>query len=219
MLTVVIKHDGEENVTKLTYNNLWKEIKNIPDAELLVELDWFDAIPKAKNDYICFVESDCLVTSGYFASQLGLMKKNKHFRKMAVMSSSTSVKNWANKLYGYSIGDNYADGIVPNKNKSSNQPYPVEIAYIPGSIIRIGMLKKLIDIEKPIKTIQKDLSYLSTLLSIGFWSQGQGNGIGNMVYINPNAGYCTTEEYVNDIAHVPVEIPENIIKMFKSQVI
>jgi len=217
MITVVIKNNGEENVIKLTYSNLWREIKDIPGAELIVENDWMDAVFKVKNDYICFVEADCLVTSGYFISQLGLMKKNKHFRKMAVMSSSTAVSRWDNKIYGYNVGNKHMDGVMPNKSKVSSQPYPVEIAYIPGSIIRMSMLGRLITDMELAKGWQDDLVYFSTMLSIGFWSQGVGNGIGNMVYINPNASYCTTEDYVNDIAKIDAGVSEQTFSMFRSQ--
>ena len=217
MLTVVIKNDGEESVVRLTYHNLWKEIKDIPGAELIIENDWLDAIQKVSNDFICFVESDCLVTSGYFQSQLGLMKKNKYFRKMAVMSSATSVKIWANKIYGYNVGQSHMDGVIPNKVKKSTSPYPVEIAYIPGAIVRVSMLGRLLEEMKPVPGWQSDLVYFSTQLSLGFWSQGVGNGIGNMVYINPNASYATTEDYVNDISRIDTDLPEQTFKMFRSQ--
>lgn len=218
MLTVVIKNNGEDKVVSMTYANIWKEIKDIPEAELLVEWDWLDALSKTKNSYICFVEADCLVTSGYFQSQLGLLKKNKHFRKMAVMSSATSVSTWVNKIYGYNIGNSHMDGVIPNKVKKSTQPYTVEVAYIPGAILHVGMLGKLVETLKPAKGWQEDLVYFSTKLSLGFWSQGVGNGgMGNMVYINPNASYCTTEEYVNDIAKIDTDTPEETFKMFRSQ--
>ena len=76
MLSVVILDSNEPNVIKLTYENLFKEIKQIPDAELLVSPDWFDALPAINNKYVCFVEADCLVSSGYFSSQIGLFQKN-----------------------------------------------------------------------------------------------------------------------------------------------
>lgn len=197
MLTVVIKDSGEENVVKLTYENLWKELKDIPGAELIVRKNWLDSttLANTKNKYICFVEADCLVNSGYFSSQIGLLKKNPYFRKLAMFSSSTAVTNWANKFYGYNVGNSYVDGIAPNKDKKSNQPYPVQISYLPGAIVRVNMIGALLLNMKPNTSWENDLVFLSTQVSLGFWRQGDGN----RVYINPNATYLTTEEYVNDL--------------------
>ena len=91
MLTVVIRDGGEPRVTQLTYENLWKELKDIPNAELVVLKDWFSAVATTKNKYVSLVEPDCLVSSGYFASQLGLLKKDPYFRKLAMLSSVTGL--------------------------------------------------------------------------------------------------------------------------------
>mgnify|MGYP003450299095 FL=1 len=104
MLSVVILDDGEPNVIKLTYENLHKETKQIQDSELIVAKDWFDALSVIKNKYVCLVEPDCLVSSGYFSSQMGLFKKNPYMRKLAMLSSATGVNNWANRVYGYKLG-------------------------------------------------------------------------------------------------------------------
>lgn len=194
MITVIIKDNGEENVVRLTYENLWRELKDIPGAELYALKNWFD-MPQINNKYVCFVEADCLVNSGYFSSQLGLIKKNPYLRKLAMFSASTGVNNWANKFYGYNVGNNYSDGIIPNRTKKSTQPYPIQIAYVPGAVIRYSMLVPLLDKLKANNSWENDLVFLSTQLSLGFWRQGDGN----RVYINPNATYVTTEEYVNAI--------------------
>lgn len=221
MLTTIIKNDGEDNVTRLTYENLWREMKDIPGAEIIVSEDWFDYLPKIKNIYVCFVEADCLVGSGYFTSQMNLFKKDPMFRKMAVMSSSTCVGNWANRFYGYSVNNDYSNGVVPILDKKSKVPYPVEIAYVPGAIMRVKMLVKLMDTMKLPANYMADLVYFSTLISLGFWRQGMGKGkdalgTGNRVYINPNSTYVTTESYVNDISNIAVEI-DDIKQIFKRE--
>lgn len=201
MITIAIRDNGEPNVIKLTYENLHKELKDIPGADLIVVDNWFDAIPRAKkNLYVCFVEADCLVSSGYFASQLGLFKKNPYFRKLAMLSSATGVNDWGNRFYGYSLGNNYTDGIIPNKDKKSNVVYPIQIGYVPGALIRIGMLTKVLNDLKLNNGIERDLVYLSTVLSLGFWGQGDGN----RVHINPNTTYVSTEDYINELGK-PVE--------------
>ena len=213
MITIIIKNDGEESVVKLTYDNIWREIKDIPDAEIIVANHWFDAISEVKNNYVCLVEADCLINSGYFSSQIGLLKKNPHFRKIAVMASATAVNQWHNKFYGYSLGDNYADGVIPNKKNKSSSPYPVQIAYIPGAIIRVGMLRRLLQDSKATNGWESNLTRLSALVSLGFWSQGDGN----RVHLNPNASYCTTEDYVNDIGRFDIPVPGALINMFQKE--
>ena len=203
MLSVIIKNNGENSVIQLTYENLWKELKDIADAELIVSEDWFEPLHRVKNRYICFVEADCLVNSGYFTSMMGLFKKDPFLRKLAMLSSVTGVNDWANKFYGYQIGNNHADGIIPVTEKKSNKVYPIQIGYFPGSILRVNMLKELLKELKPKSGWQEDLVFLSTQISLGIWSGGIGDKewafSGNRVHINPNSTYVSTEDYVNDI--------------------
>lgn len=211
MLSVVIQDNDEPNVIKLTFQNLWKELKDIPDAELLVSKEWLS--PTTKNTYVCFVEADCLVSSGYFTSQLGLFKKNPMFRKLAMQSSSIGVNNWANKFYGYQLGENYAEGILPVREKHSSSVYPVQIGYVPGAIIRKKMLADALNTEGIKSTRDMNLVELSTRLSLAFWSQGDGN----RVHINPNTSYVTTEDYVNDIGKFNSKADQKLVDMFKKE--
>lgn len=201
MLTVAIRDNGESNVIKLTYENLHKELKDIPGADLIVVDHWLDAIPRAKkNNYICFVEADCLVNSGYFTSQVGLFKKNPYFRKLAMLTSAIGVNDWSNRFYGYSLGNNYSDGVIPNKDKKSSGVYPVQIGYVPGALIRVSMLTRVCSDLKLSNGVEQNLIHLSTVLSLAFWSQGDGN----RVHINPNTTYVSTEDYINNIGK-PIE--------------
>jgi len=220
MITVIILDNNEPKVIELTYENLWRELKDIPGSELVVSDEWFTPLQRVKNPYVCFVEPDCLVTSGYFSSQMGLLKKNPMFRKIAMMSSATGVNNWANKFYGYNIGNDYADGILPNKEKKSNQVYPVQIGYVPGSIISMSILMPTIREVKPTNRWKKDLVFLSTQLSLAFWTGGIGTKpssySGNRVHINPNVTYVTTEDYVNDIGKFKHD-GANLADLFKRE--
>lgn len=202
MLTVIIKDNGEPRVIQLTYENLWRELKDIPNAELVVSKDWYGPLSSIKNKYVCFVESDCLVSSGYFASQIGLLKKDPYFRKLAMLSSVTGVNNWANRFYGYRIDKEHNNAVTPNLRKQSSSVDAVQIAYVPGSIIRVSMLKKALISSKG-GLLSDDLVTFSTNLSLAFWRQGDGNRI----HINPNAVYVTTENYVNDLGklHFPAD--------------
>lgn len=214
MLTVVIKDNGEERVVKYTYELLWRELKDIPGAELVVSDDWFAPVQTTKNKYICFVEADCLVNSGYFVSQMALFQKNPYFRKLAMLSSCVGVKHWVNCFYGYSLGVDFVDGIKPNRTKKSSQVYPVQVGYVPGAIVRVSMLKEALTTMKPIENSDRDLVLLSTQISLAFWKQGDGNRI----HLNPNTTYVTTEDYVNDICSVDIDI-EDLLTMFTKEAI
>lgn len=194
MITVIIRDDGEDKVVKLTYENLWRELKNIPDAEILVEQDWFNGLPKVKTKFVCFVETDCLVTSGYFESLYGFIKKNPLLGHLAVLSTATAVGTWAVRFFGYSLGNTYSDGIVPNLDKKNTKLpfYTVQIAYIPGALLRTSMVREVVDKAK-INGRDMDLVEMSTRLSLEFWRKKW------MVYIAPNSTYCSTEKYLNDI--------------------
>jgi hypothetical protein len=223
MITVVIKNDGEPKVIQLTYQNLWKELKDIPGAELKINADWFEELPKTKNTFICFVEADCLVSSGYFASMLGLFNKSRMLRKLAMMSSSTGVENWANKFYGYSIQKaEYGDDelsiiqpvVQPNKEMKSRGVYPVQIGYMPGSLIRVATLKNMLNETNFNPDSSGDLVYLSTQISLGFWRHGDGN----RVHLNPNSAYVTTEKYVNDLGQFDPQASD-VMEKFEKELI
>lgn len=223
MLTVIIKNDGEPNVVGLTYQNLWKELKDIPEAELIVAEDWFGTLPRVKTPYVCFVEADCLVNSGYFTSMVGLYKKSRMLRKLAMLSSSTGVNNWANKFYGYSIKKEWTGAppvevkqpfVQPNKEMKSRGVYPVQIGYVPGALIHVKMLRVLLDDGDFRGQYDHDLVELSTRLSLGFWRQGDGN----RVHINPNGTYVTTESYVNDLGKFDPKATD-LMEMFERETI
>lgn len=211
MITVIIKDNGEPNVIKLTYENIWRELKDIPDAELVVAEHWMDAI-NPKNIYTCFLESDCLVSSGYFSSQLGLFKKNPMFRKLSMLSSSAAVNYWHNRFFGYTTGNDYTEAVIPVREKKSRSVYPVRVGYVPGAIMRTSMLIEALKETEANPTWEDDLVFFSTKLSLAFWQQGDGNP----VHINPNTTYVSTEEYVNDIGKFEHD-GEGLLAMFKKE--
>lgn len=216
MLSIIILNSDEPNVIKLTYENLLKEIKDLPDAELLVEDNWFNALPHINNKYVCFVESDCLVNSGYFTSQMGLFNKSSHLRKLAMLSSAVGVDNWAVRVYGYRLGDKAVDGVLPVTGKVSDSVHPIQIGYLPGSVVRVNMLQKALETLKfngdPGKM---DLVRLSTEISLAFWDQGDGN----RVHINPNTTYVTTEKYVNEVCEYSPKPSDQVLNIFKKEYI
>lgn len=200
MLTVVLaKQKVEQTVIDLTKENMKRELKSVNNSELLITEGWSEGIGKCKTEYICLIEPDCLVSSGYFASQVGLFKKNPMYRQLGIMTSSTSIVNWANKIYGYDLADRQTLGVVPIKHPASSAPYRLPIAYIPGSIMRLSTLKRVLEnnrkdhiIGSGLMKLSADLTYFSTMVSLAFWR------LDSHICINPNASYCTTEDYVGE---------------------
>lgn len=214
MITVIIRDNGEPRVIQLTYENIWKELKDIPGAELVVATDWFDAVKNVKNKFVCLVEADCLVSSGYFNSLAGHMRKNPQLGKLGILSTATAVNNWAVKFFGYSLGDGYSQGVIPNKEKKATSLgfYTLQVAYIPGSIIRTHMLQDMLEMLEANSSWQEDLVFMSTMLSIGFWRKNW------MINIAPNSTYCTTEEYVNDIGKFETQTVDLAKKFVKESI-
>lgn len=212
MISVVILDNGEHNVVQLTFENLYKELKDIYGSELLIKDKWFN-LENIKNRYVCFVEADCLVESGYFEAMLEKFKEKGYSRNMAMMSSSTSVNYWNNKIYGYHLGE--LDGIVPNRQPKSRVPFTVEVAYIPGAIIRVSMLKTIL---KDFNHQTNDLVYLSSELSMAFWKKSaESQGKGYRIYLNPRISYLTTEGYVNDLGKFNPNLTDNVMNLFAKE--
>lgn len=209
MVSVVILDGGEPNVIQLTFENLYSELKDIYGAELLVRDKWFD-LDGINNRCVCFVEPDCLVSKGYFKSLLTDFKGRGGFSQVtAVMSGATAVNYWDNKIYGYKVGAEI-QGILPNREKKSTSHFPVQVAYIPGAIMRTSMLRTALEELNP-NNLSADLVYMSSELSLEFWRKGY------RVNLNPRATYLTTEDYVNDIGDFGIPASQNLVTMFKRE--
>lgn len=224
MLTVILKNCDEPTVIELTMENISKELRNIKDSELILSDKWWGELPMSGNDFVCYLESDCLVNSGYFDSMMGLFKKNPYYRKLAMMSSATGINYWGDRVYGYSVGKEWSDQsqmkgaeglqtlnghVYPIRNKKSSNPYPVQVGYFPGAIIRVNALK---DVIKEVGN-HEDLLELSTRLSFALWDTGR------RVHINPNTTYVTTETYVGKKSSFEPKVPTKIKDMFDKETI
>lgn len=213
MITILIKDNGEKKVTDMTYELLYRELKDIPNAEMRVVKDWVESLPEVKTKLVCFVESDCLVSSGYFSSLLGTLKKNSYeLNKMAVLASTTAVKNWAVRFYGYNLGNSYSERIVPNLTKKQTKIpfYTIQIAYIPGAIMRTNFIRQIVKECNLPRNWYDDLVFFSTTVSLTLWKHNW------MVYLAHNPTYCTTEDYVNDISVFELE-DKTLLKKFKAE--
>lgn len=218
MVSVVIRH-GEPNVVKYTFELLYKELKDIPGSELLVK-DW--SVEHIKNKFVCFVEADCLVSPNYFKEQIEAFSKLSP--RVIVLSPTTGVKYWDNKIYGYRLSPDFDSTVLPiRKPKTTYAPYPVQIGYIPGSIIRTSSLKRIIK-NLRIDGLENDLIYYSSMVSLGIWNQGitsspkhKEGQLGTQIYVNPNVSYCTTEDYVNDVGRYDETFDDRLITLFNRE--
>jgi len=193
MITLAIQRTSEPTVIEMTREQLSKELSQVHGSELLIVDSWGEGIAKCRTEFLCMVEDDCLVNSGYFSSLIGLFKKNPYYRQLGMMGSSVGVKTWADKIYGYQVGNNYKDGVTPLKVSTSTSPYKVQIVFVPGALIRMSMLKRIMK-DVNIDKFSKDLVYFSTMLSLEFWRHD------GHVSVNPNTTYVTTEDYVGEKA-------------------
>lgn len=213
MVSVVIIDNGEPNVIRLTFENLYGELKDIYGSELLIRDRWFD-LEGVKNKFVCFVEADCLVSKGYFKTLLGDFMRKGSSRTEAVISSATAVNYWDNLIYGYATSfDN--QGVYPNRESKSTNSFAVQIAYIPGAIIRVGMLKPCLKDM----FIYDNLVRMSAELSMSLWERAvisKGKG-GFKVYLNPKVTYLTTENYVNDIGKFDVPVHGDVVNIFSRE--
>lgn len=217
MVSVIVLDNGEPSVIQYTFEKLYTELKDISGSELLIKKEW--EITHVKNRYVCFVEADCLVSEGYFKKQLEMFKTLSP--RVTMLSSVTAVRRWDNCIYGYFIDD---ARIIPNRKSKSKRSYPVQIAYIPGTIIRTSSLNKLLKQITIPKGYLNDLVYYSSLVSLNSWEKGlifddkhpEGQ-LGSQLYLNPEVTYATTEDYANDLADFPELLNEKVTRLFEKE--
>lgn len=217
MVSCIILDKGEQSVVQYTFEKLYTELKDVFGSELLIKKDW--DVSHIKNRFVCFVEPDCLVSEDYFKKQLELFQTLSP--RVTMLSSSTAVKHWDNRIYGYFIEDTK---VIPNRKPKANRSYPVQIAYIPGTIIRTSSLRKLLKQMPLPKGYENDLVYYSSLISLSSWEKGltfddkhpEGQ-LGSQIYINPNVTYVTTEDYVNDLADFPELLNKKVVRLFEKE--
>lgn len=201
MLSLILLRNAEPTVVQLTMENLQKELQALNGAELLIEDDWLTGVKKARHNLVCLVEADCLVSSGYFSSMMGLFEKNSHYRQLVMLCSAFGVNNWAPKYYGYETDDRWSKSVelngsevstkvsklVPQVKNKSTEPYAVDFSYVPGAVIRRNAL---LDITKDTSLLSRRTNTVK--MSAGICRLFQGTD--RHIFINPNTTYVTTQE-------------------------
>lgn len=220
MITVIIKNNGGHRGLVDTKKAILRELQDIPGSEVIAAEDWLEALDVVKTRFVCFVETNCIISGGYFSSLVGLITKDLTLRKLGILGSATGVLNFGNRVYGYVYAQKLSDGLVPVRTASSSKIYPVQIAFIPGAVMRTKMLKKAManfynaaghedhDEEVPFIPADNPVQF-SASLSLLFWALGDGH----RVAINPSTSYVTPESSPGEPTKYPVD-PGELLDVF-----
>lgn len=220
MLSVILPKTDEPTVVEMTRDNLKKELKSIPGIELLVVESWEEGIRQARNTYVCIVEPDCLVSAGYFQSNLNLFIKNNHYRKLAMVASCVGANNWGNRIINFHMAPVESQQgpykvtswyIRPDREKRSTTLYPVQVGFIPGAIIRRSAMADFLTKHK--KFIHHDPVQMSTQVCFYFWNTNR------RVHVNPNTTYVSTFEGLENPAAFNPKIPSRVASIFENEMI
>lgn len=219
MLSIIILNNDEPTVVELTYDNLRRELLSVAGAatEIIISDSWLQGIAQAKGDYICMVEADCLVSSGYFSSNLGLFKRMAQYRKLAMMASCVGIDNWGNRVYCYRLEEETKGTqensvtywrVAADRTKRANGLYNVQIGFMPGAIIRKTALREAV---KHVDFTKLDTVQLSTQLSFYFWNTGR------RVMMNPNTTYVSTDKTLENPPLFDPKVPANAANIFDQE--
>lgn len=220
MLTCVIKRSAEPDIVQLTQKSIMNELWQIPGSEMLLEDSWTEGLRKVRTPYVCLVEPECVLSSGYIASNFGILKKlstgvgpykGGGYTKLAMLASCLGVKTFDNRIYNYEL-KSVRDGqdlryyqIRPERNKRSSQPYDVQVAFVPGAIIRYASIKDDID---SLPWDVKNLIEMSTAVCFNLWNTGR------RIKVNPNTTYVSGELYLEDPPKFKHNLPDHAGSLF-----
>lgn len=174
MISVIIPHSLESELTKE-----WAiaELTGL-DHEIIMDDSWAEGAKKAKGEYVCFLEKDCVLGGDYFSSLLANFTDNPSFRKLAVVAPNLGVNSYKQLVYGYRLTPT---SVLPSELSSSRSAHLIQIAYIPGALIRRSALGSL-------SVGQTDPMMDSVNLSIYFWNNG------TRILLDPDVLYISTDE-------------------------
>lgn len=158
-----------------------KELAGI-NHEIIVSKTWADGAKKATGDFVCFLEKDCVLGKGYFKQLLEGFEDKPSFRKLAMIAPAIGVNSYENIVYGMRIA---RTDVYPAYIPSSSSSYLVQIAYIPGSLIRRSSLSSL----SPVKSV----TMLDSInFSLSLWGSGQ------RILLNPRSLYVSTNLFLDE---------------------
>lgn len=211
MITFVIKKTQEPTVVQLTRDNLLRELEGIGGAAILIEKTWKAGIKKTETPYVCLVEDDCVLSEGYVAINLGLMKqastgignyRGGGYTKLAMMASAVGMNRFSECIYGFSMfgGEVICDTI----RMSEFAPYHVQVGFVPGAIMRYASIK-----DADVNWDDPNLVRLSAKLSSYLWDTNR------RIKLNPHTVYVSANEELDD----PIEysFPPKVKELFMKE--
>lgn len=173
-LSVIIPRSQEGELTKE-----WAEKQLVGiDHEIIMPTRWSMGLRRAKGEFICFLESDCVLGPGYFTSLLAQFEDKPSFRKLAMVCPVLGINSYDNRVYGYRMAPK---DVYPAFIPSSSSPYFIQIGYVPGAILRRSSI-----LESPPHV--RDPLLDSTIISLGLWTSGQ------RIMMVPGTLYISTQE-------------------------
>lgn len=205
MITIIIKRTDEPKVIQMTQTDLVKQLGDIEGAEIILVDRWMDGLKQVRTPYVSLVEPDCVLSSNYYSSNVGLMAKLSSkgmgggFNRLAMIASTLGVGRFDKPIYNYELDKvTYSElnkiklkdwQVRPCRVKKSLELYPVQVGFVPGAILRYASVKPLID---TINWGSTNLVELSTELSFHFWRTGRS------LKLNPNTTYVSSAKYLDN---------------------
>lgn len=232
MISVVIKRTDEPKVIQMTQADLVRQLGAINGAEIILEDSWIEGLKRVRTPYVSLVEPDCVFSSSYYSSNVGLIKKAHEKvangrasqlggggnQKLAMITSCLGVRDFGNRIYNYELDkkkDINVNGItgkswhiVPTRTKLNMKLYHVQVGFVPGAIIRMSAIKDIIEDEL---WEGDDLVKLSTALSFYFWDTGR------RVKLNPNTTYVSSDKNLEKPPLFETKVPDKVANIFHQE--
>lgn len=230
MISVIIKRSDEPKVIQMTQADLVKQLSSLAGAEIILEDTWSEGLKRVRTPYVSLVEPDCVFSSSYYSSNVGLMKKahektDPHkwgggggYQKLAMIASCLGVRDFGNRIYNFELGQvqdinvNKVTGkawhIVPTRTKLNMKLYHVQVGFVPGAVIRMSAIKDIIEDEL---WDGDDLVKLSTAVSFYLWDTGR------RIQLNPNTTYVSTDMNLEKPPLFETKIPDKVKNIFHQE--
>lgn len=170
------------------------------ESEVIID-DWQSGFKNSTGQFVCFLEADSDYRGGLFTRGLLNMLIKPSFRKLSMVSPAVEELGRDRTIYGYKC----ADGVKVCMKSQGEYTYPVQVGYIPGSIIRRSAIEPLtLDLNGPI--LQNSID-----LSLALWGKGL------RVHLDPHMAY-QVDSTDNQLAH-RIVTPEEVRKLWHREAI